>query len=111
MKPDLASLNCFKYKDSQGKIQKIFIADKVAVKWKRLGVAMDFSNSDLNNIQSKHSGDVEKCSSEMLTLWVEGHTCSSSKKITWNTLLEALEDIRMKPLADELRTATLTKQT
>lgn len=70
---------------------------------------MNFSTCDLNNIESKCDSDVEKCSIEMLTLWVEGRSSSCQQPITWETLLEALRDAHMGQLADKL-TAIITKQ-
>ena len=109
-KPDLATLNCFKYKDTQGEMQRIFITDEIAAKWKRFGRCLKFTTSDLNNIESTCHGVVEECCNEMLTLWVEGHSSSYKQPIAWETLLEALRDARMGQLADKL-TAIVAKQT
>ena len=107
-KPDLATLNCFKYKDSQGVLRRIFVTDEIAAKWRRFGLALEFTTSDLNNIESKYGTDVEKCINELLTLWL-GHS-SCQQPITWKTLLEALKDARIEQLADKL-TEIITKQT
>lgn len=106
-KPDLATLNCFKYKDSQGVLQRIFITDEIAAKWKRFGLALEFTTSDLNNIESKYGTDVEKCINELLTLWLGRSSCQ--QPITWKTLLEALRDVRIEQLANEL-TEIITKE-
>ena len=99
-KPKMATLNCFKYKDTEGKIQRIYIAEKIAAKWKKLGLALDFETSCLNSIQSTCNHDVEQCCEMMLTQWLDGYV--KQLPITWRTLLEALRDAHMNQLADEL---------
>ena len=102
---DHATLNCFKYRDAQGETQRIFITDEIAAKWKRIGLALKFTASDLENIESTCGSDVEKCINELLNRWLCRSSCQ--QPITWETLLEALRDARMGQLADKL-TAIIT---
>ena len=102
-KPDMSTLLCFKYKDEQGKTQRIYIIDEMAAKWKRVGISLKFSTSSLNNIESTCHHDVEACVNRLLTMWLEGHVQDVSQApITWETLLEALRDTRLGQLADNL---------
>ena len=102
-KPDISTLLCFKYKDEQGKTQRIYIIDEMAAKWKRVGISLKFSTGSLNNIESTCHHDVEACVNRLLTMWLEGHVQDVSQApITWETLLEALRDSRLGQLADSL---------
>ena len=102
-KPEITTLNCFKYKDEQGRTQRIYIMDEIAAKWKRFGLCLKFSPSSLNNIESTCRGDVEACVNRLLTMWLEGHVQDvSHAPITWETLLEALRDARLGKVADNL---------
>ena len=100
-KPDLATLSCFKYKDEKGKTQRIYILDDIAANWRRVGRCLKFQASTLDNIETTHKGDVEKCSERLLTHWLAGHVAGVS--ITWKTLMEAITDARLGELADKLR--------
>ena len=76
---------------------------EIAAKWKLFGACLKFSPSSLNNIESTCRGDVEACVNRLLTLWLEGHVQDVSQEpITWETLLEALRDVRLGKLADDL---------
>lgn len=99
-KPKMATLNCFKYKDTEGKIQRIYIMDKIAAKWRRIGHSLEFETNCLDSIQSTCNHDVEQCCEKMLTQWLDGYV--KQPPITWRTFLEALKDAHMNQLADEL---------
>lgn len=100
-KPKLATLNCFKYKDVEGQEQRFFIMDRIGAKWRRLGLALNFETSCLDSIQSTCNHDVEQCCEKMLTQWLDGHV-KQQLPITWKALLEALRDVRLDQLANEL---------
>ena len=100
-KPNRATLNCFKYIDAQGEMQRIFITDEIAAKWKRFGGALKIPDADLANIESTYGTDVEKCSNELLARWLS-YSSDPKQPTTWRTLLEALRDVRMGQLADTL---------
>ena len=99
-KPEIADLNCFKYKDTKGEIQRFYIMNKIAAQWRKIGIALKFETNCLDSIQSTCNHDVEQCCEKMLTQWLGGHV--KQLPITWRTLLEALRDARMNQVADEL---------
>ena len=102
-KPEITTLNCFKYKNNQGRTQRVFIIDEIGTSWNRVGLSLNFTASSLDSIESTCRGDVVKCCNRLLTLWLEGHVQDVSQApITWETLLEALRDSRLGQLADNL---------
>ena len=102
-KPDIATLNCLKYTDTQRELQRVFITEEIAAKWRRVGLSLHFTSGTLDNIESTCHGDVEKCCNRMLTLWLEGHVQDVSQApVTWKTFLEALKDARFGQLANNL---------
>ena len=102
-KPDIATLNCLKYTDMQGELQRVFISEHIAAKWKQVGLSLHLTFNTLDNIESTYHGDVEKCCNRMLTLWLKGHVQDVSQApVTWKTFLEALKDARFGQLANNL---------
>ena len=102
-KPEITTLNCFKYKDALGRTQRVFITDEIGTSWNRVGLSLNFTASSLDSIESTCRGDVVKCCNRLLTMWLEGQVQDVSQApITWETLLEALRDSRLGQLADKL---------
>ena len=99
-KPEIATLNCFKYKDTNKEMHRYYIMDKIAAKWRRLGIALKFDTNSLDSIETTCNHDVEQCCVKMLTQWLDGYV--KQLPITWRTLLEALRDVHMNQLAGEL---------
>lgn len=109
-KPALNTLSCYKYKDIEGRVQRIYIIDEIAAKWRRVGLSLNFSASDLDNIESSCQGKVEECSERLLIQWLDGNI-STQLPITWETLLDALRDARLGQLAETLTDSLTLKAT
>ena len=102
-KPEISTLNCFKYKDNQGRTQRVFITEEIGTRWNRVGLSLNFTSSSIDSIDFTCRGDVVKCCNRLLTMWLEGHVQDVSQApITWETLLEALRDSRLGQLAKNL---------
>ena len=82
-KPTLHELNCLKYTDERGEEHKIHIIDTVAVRWRRLGLALNFETFDLDKIKYNNT-DVEDCCQELLTRWLRG---AIGGPVTWERLV------------------------
>ena len=91
-------------------VQRIYIIDEIAAKWRRVGLSLNFSTSDLDNIESSCQGKVEECSERLLTQWLDGNI-STQLPITWETLLDALRDARLGQLAETLTDSLTLKAT
>ena len=99
-KPTLPELLCFKYNDISGTQHKIHIIDTVASRWRRLGLALHISDYHLDNIEhNRHH--VENWCQTMLNDWLRGTV--GDGPVTWETLVEAIDDARYGELAQQLK--------
>ena len=79
----------------------------MAPKWKDIGSALKFTPSELQNIAMANHQDPAECCQAMMTKWIGGFV-SENQPLTWATLLEAMEDCRLRQLAQQLE--SLLKQ-
>ena len=67
-----------------------------ASQWEELGTALGLADEDdgelLSNIESKRSGNEEKCFMEMVTVWLRG---TGVLPKTWGTLLRCLQETEL----------------
>ena len=70
---------------------------KVASKWKVIAVQLNIS--DLDSIETKHSGDPHLCLVEMLDVWLK----RVKPPPTWAAIVEAVEFLGEEQLGKELR--------
>lgn len=99
-KPTLQKLICYKYDDESGVKQRIHIIKELAARWKAVGLVLDFDTCDLNNIE-RDKNNVEDCCIELMGRWLQGTV--QTKQVTWETLLEAMEDAQFVELAQKLK--------
>ena len=99
-KPTLPDLLCFKYNDISGTQHKIHIIDTVASRWRRLSLALNISDYHLDNIECNHSNVEERCQT-MFKDWLQGTV--GDGPVTWETLVEAIDDAKMGELAQQLK--------
>ena len=79
-----------------------FIIDDIGQYWRRVGIFLQFSDAELDTIDSCYNGS-ERCSA-MFSKWLTGFVEEKSDKpITWETLLEAIKKARLGVLDCELR--------
>lgn len=92
-------LNSFEYTNKRGEHVEIKIISTVAARWKTLGSLLDFSVAALANIESSRQ-DVESFCHELLSRWLQGAT---KGPVTWEKLVEAINNARYGVLAQQLR--------
>lgn len=97
-KPSLRDLYWLGYCDHSGKKNRLLIIDTVAAKWKKIGFALTFTNFDLNKIEHDLKNEKD-CCSELLSRWVQG---AVAEPVSWQKLLEVLNDIHYTELAQQL---------
>jgi hypothetical protein len=76
------------------------VLSSVATRWRTLADLLGCDPSITSAIDGKHKGDPELCCREVFSQWLTGETGSAP---SWDDLLEALDDLKYKVLADELR--------
>ena len=69
--------------------------------WKDIGIELDLKVTDLDTIETNH-GNVNKCFSEMLTLWLK----RANPPPTWSAMVEALKEpvVGFEDLAEQVET-------
>ena len=99
-KPTLAQLTIMKTATGE----KIKIIESVALQWKQLGDLLDFDPEgrtlELIEANNQLKGHVA-CCREMFVMWLKG----KGKEVTWEELIDILEDIDQSELAKKVKTA------
>lgn len=92
-------------KSKCGNQEKINIIRKVAPEWRQFALHLDFDNdgTTVQTIDQKCRSDPEKCCAEMMTEWLKGK--GSRQPVTWELLVEILDDCELKVLAKEVKEA------
>ena len=76
------------------------VLSSVAANWRSLADLLGFVPSITSAIDAKHKGDPELSCREVFTRWLKGETGSPP---SWDDLLEALDDLNLKVLTNDLR--------
>lgn len=97
------NLALIKWINDQGNTQRFYLVEKIAHKWKDLGVLLGLSTSMLESLTKKHQGDAFVCCQEVLGQWLESPPLDYPS--TWRGLVELLEDCQLGDVATELKTA------
>ena len=100
-KPTLRELQLFTYTSSSGTVENIYIIGAVAARWKKLGIALNFSGEELSAIEQSKFYQVEECCQEVLHRWLGGRS-GDWKPITWETLLLAMVDAKCITVAQQV---------
>ena len=56
--------------------------------WYSLGVQLEITPEDLNQIESNHSGDTERCKTEVVNFWLR-----NTQECTWDRLTQAVDEM------------------
>ena len=77
--------------------------------WKDIGIELDLKVTDLDVISETNHGNVNKCFSEMLTLWLK----RVSPPPKWSAMVEALKEpaIGFEDLAEQVEHSVLSDAT
>ena len=89
------NLCCYEFAAHKPKLSDVqrYVKPFAASQWEELGTALGLADEDdgelLSKIESKRSGNEEKCFMDMVTAWLRGNGVSPK---TWGTLLRCLEE-------------------
>ena len=64
------------------------VATKIPDKWRRVGVALNLSQAQLNAIEKQHRGDPLDCFAEVFNHWQQLST--PQQPVSWTTLVAVL---------------------
>ena len=99
----MRNLTLMKWTDSQGNLHKLRIVQNICPKWRQIGNILNISDPLLESILSQYRGDLEECCYAVLRQWMDNG--SPDYPLTWEGLLELLNDVECSQVADELRDA------
>ena len=76
----------------------------MAARWERLGRMLKFNEPDISNIRATCNGDPIKCCEALLSHWLDGYNNDrDSRPKNWDTLVETIEDVRLRELANLIK--------
>ena len=77
----------------------------VARRWKQLGIALHFSDSQLDIIEGDRFYQKEACCQELLTQWLQGRAADCGDPPTWRILLDAMHQAGCTSVAQQVEKA------
>ena len=83
----------------RGHDEEVKIISEAAYQWEKLAFAMGLNYPDTEKIKLDTNGAEKACLSVFI-LWLEGNT---SKRLSWEQLLECLQDANLSSLAEKIR--------
>ena len=75
------------------------VVESVGVKWKKLGLLLQFDYDVIETIENDARSQTEECCLKLLNRWLKGEACHP---VTWERLIEALRDAEHAKLASQL---------
>ena len=96
-------LTLIKWNDASGTTQRFYLMDRISAKWREIGKLLDLSAAQLQGIAMEHQGNQEDCCSAVLSKWMENPP--REYPVSWEGLMELLEDSRLSQVVKELKTA------
>ena len=97
----IQQLALIKWKDDQGQTQRFYLMEKIAYKWRTLGELLGLPFSKLQSLATEHRDKPEECCRAVLGQWLDNPP--PDYPITWEGLLELLEDGQLGQIVTELR--------
>ena len=76
------------------------VVEKVCADWEKLVLALQFRDGVIRAVQQSQHFQVEAACRTILQRWLDGE---ARQPVTWETLMESLEDIGHDTLASDLR--------
>ena len=99
----MKTLTLLKWNDTLGKQHKLRIVQEICPKWRTIGNILSISDPVLESILSQYRGDLEECCYAVLRRWLD---CGSPDySLTWDGVIELLDDIDCSQVSEVLRDA------
>ena len=98
----LNALNLIKWEDEKGNTHNFHLVTRARKKWKRIGMLLKYSLTELEDIKREQKGSDELCWISLMEKWLlDGG--SSSYPATWEGLCHLLVDSESPNIAKLLR--------
>ena len=75
--------------------------DNISHEWRTIGERLDLTSSQLQSLAAEHRDKPKECCRAVLCLWLNNPP--DEYPITWDGLIELLEDSQLGQVASELR--------
>ena len=83
-------------------MQTFCLTEKIANKWRTIGVLLNLTYSKLQSLADKYRQEQKECCQTVLGLWLGNPP--PDYPATWQGLIDLLEDSQLAEVATELRT-------
>ena len=93
-------LNLIKWTED-GKVNRFYLKDKIADKWRVFGMLLDIKDPQLDGIATQYHNEINECCRAVLTKWMENPPADYPP--TWEGMIELLEDSKLPEVAAELK--------
>lgn len=98
-RPTMEKLQLITYKGGK----KLRIIQNAQEEWRKIGIELGISPAVLKGFATEGRGDLEQQCYDVFSKWLKSG--SEKYKLTWQGLLELLEAVDLKPLAEDVVTA------
>ena len=92
-----------KWKDENGRTQKLYLMENISYKWRTIGELIRLPFSKLESLAEQHLKNPEHCCRSVLGHWLENPP--PDYPATWAGLIELLDDSQLGEVVSQLRTA------
>lgn len=85
----------------KGRERNINIPQEIGIKYFQFGIFLleDTSGTRIENMERKYGSDPERINREILQEWTKGR---GKQPVSWETLIEVLNDVELSILASEI---------
>ena len=87
-----------KFVGVRGRVVRVI--EQISADWEKLALAFHFRGGVIRTVRESEHFQVEKTCHTILHKWLDGQ---GLQPVTWDTLVECLEDIGHRSLAEDLR--------
>lgn len=96
-----AQLKVIKWKDDIGETQRFYLIDIIQDHWRDIGDLLDISSEEQDSLSAQYEKDDAKCCRAVLDKWMKAP--SSTYPVTWEGVMELLEDIKLSEVVSDLK--------
>ena len=100
----MGTLTLLKWRDSEGKLQRFYLVNKVSSRWMTFGYRFDREPDELEALEDEYSRNAKRCWCKVMQLWL-GEGGTSEYPTTWEGMVVVLEDVEFSSVARELERA------
>lgn len=97
----MSALYIIKWTDEKGNKRKFRLVSRVSNKWREFGRILGITENDMDGWFKQHLAFDSECWIKTMKYWLEDG--SEHYPVTWDGLVEMLEDVNLAGVAKELK--------